>query len=290
MENPDKEAMENGRNKESGDRDGRISTTGTDFTGNANANGDSFRTDDGNKSSIDVGNANGKSGTYNLSSDDDKRVRGTPDVEITDGYYFTPSGRIERIPIGHYIDSSGRLRKRRQRRDTSNANGDSRSDRSSTVEHEKEFSSEDNLRIDKPLNIRGGKKRGRKPKEESSKLTMVTMLATGATAIYTSLALLTKHDHWNLEHLEAKHLAEALNDAINTLPEKYYAQVTGIVEKWIPWINLAFVVGAITIPRIEASAKRVEESHRKPNPPVDKRNEPSTTDNFNGGTSLGWNN
>lgn len=283
--------MENVGNQESRDRD-RRNATATDVSGNANTNGDSLRSDGRNKSSNDVGNANGQGGAFKLSDNDERSIGGNSGIEITSGYYYTPNGRVERIPEGHYIDSSGRLRKRRQqRRDTSNANGDSRTDRSSTAEHEENIFTEDSLRIDKPLNIRGGK-RGRKPKakDETSKLTMVTMISTGCVAIFTSLALLTKHDHWYLEKPEAKTLAEALNDAIATLPEKYYAQITGIVETWIPWINLCFVLGAIVIPRLEASSKRIEETHRKPSETTDKRNADAADNSFHGGTSLGWNN
>ena len=281
--------MENARDKESGNRDGTISATATNSTGNTNANGDSVRTDDRNKSSIDVGNSNGQIRTVGDGDDVNRSAVGDQIVETATGYYYTPSGTIERIPDGHYI-SNGRLRKRRSNgRDTGNSDGNTRQDRSSTDQYEEKLDSESSIRVEKPLNIRGGK-RGRKPKvkEESTKLTMVTMLATGASAIFTSLALLTKHDHWNLERPEAKHLAEALNEAISTLPEKYYAQVTGIIETWIPWINLCFVVGAIIIPRIEASSKRVEETHRKPNQTTDKRDESSTASTFDSSASIGW--
>ncbi len=285
--------MENVRDKESGNRDGGDSAAATVITGNTDSNGDSIRTNDRNKSPINAGNASGQNGAFKLSGDDASRAIGDTGIEITSGYYYTPNGRVERIPSGHYIDSSGRLRKRRkQRSDTSNANGDSRTDRSSTDQHEENSFTEDSIRIDKPLNIRGGK-RGRKPKtakEETSKLTMVTMLSTGCVAIFTSLAMLTKHEHWYLEKPEAKTLAEALNDAIATLPEKYYAQIIGIVETWIPWINLCFVLGAIIIPRIEASSKRIEESHKEPSQPTDKRDASTTDHSFDSRSSIGWHN
>jgi hypothetical protein len=118
---------------------------------------------------------------------------------------------------------------------------------------------------------------------------MVTLLASGASAIFTSVALLTKHEHWKLHIEEGKILAEALNDAISTLPEKYYAQVVAIIEGWIPWINLCFVVGAIVIPRIEASAKQIETKHTKPSEPSNQRNEGSPDNPFSAWTSLGYN-
>jgi|SRR5215510_848281 len=284
--------MENVGNTESRNRDEGNSSAISNVTGNTNPNGSSFRTNDRNKSPVNDGNSNGQSGAFKLSDNDERSIGGNSGVEITSGYYYTPNGRVERIPIGYYISGDGKLRKRRQKRDTSNADGNSREDRSSTDQYEENPFAEDYIRLDKPLNIRGGK-RGRKPKsakEETSKLTMVTMISTGCVAIFTSLALLTKHDHWHLEKPETKTLAEALNDAIATLPEKYYAQITGIVETWIPWINLCFVLGAIIIPRIEASSKRVEESHKKPSETTDKRDATTTNHNFDSGSSIGWHN
>jgi hypothetical protein len=283
--------MENARNQESGNRDGANASALADVTGNTNTNGGSVRTNDGNKSSVNDGNSTGQNGAFKLSDNDERSIGGNSGIEITSGYYYTPNGRVERIPDGHYISGDGKLRKRRQKRDTSNSDGDSRTDRSKAGEYEEIPFVENPDRVDKPLNIRGGK-RGRKPKakEETSKLTMVTMISTGCVAIFTSLALLTKHDHWYLEKPEAKTLAEALNDAIATLPEKYYAQITGIVETWIPWINLCFVVGAIVIPRIEASTKRVEEAHRKPSETTDKRDATTTNHNFDSSSSIGWHN
>jgi len=284
--------MENAGNTESRNRNEGNASAISDVTGNADTNGRSVRTNDGNKSSVNDGNSTGQNGAFKLSDNDERSIDGNSGIEITSGYYYTPNGRVERIPIGHYISGDGKLRKRRQRRDTSDTNGNSHQSGSSSSEHEKEFVAEDSVFVgDKPLNIRGGK-RGRKPKakEETSKLTMVTMISTGCVAIFTSLALLTKHDHWYLEKPEAKTLAEALNDAIATLPEKYYAQITGIVETWIPWINLCFVIGAIVIPRIEASSKRVEESHKKPSETTDKRDASTTNHNFDSGSSIGWHN
>jgi hypothetical protein len=149
----------------------------------------------------------------------------------------------------------------------------------------------DNVFIgDKPLNIRGGKRtrKSKTVKEETSKLTMVTMLASGAAAIFTSVALLTKHEHWNLQHDEGQILAEALNDALETLPEKQYAQITGIVEKWIPWINLCFVVGAIIVPRFEASAKRIEKKYPEKSAGSNERNSPTADNPFSNWSSLGY--
>lgn len=283
--------MENVRSSDN--QIGGNSASAADTSGNSNADGSSVRADARESRQTLNGNANGESGAFKLSDESSNRAIGNTGVEITSGYYYTPNGRIERIPIGYYIDGTGRLRKqRKQRCDSSNANGDSRPDRSSTDQHEENIFTEDSIRIDKPLNIRGGK-RGRKPKsakEETSKMTMVTMLSTGCVAIFTSLAMLTKHEHWNLERVEAKTLAEALNDAIATLPEKYYAQITGIVETWIPWINLCFVAGAIIIPRIEASTKRLEETHRNKSQTTDKRDATTTDNRFDSGSSIGWHN
>ena len=281
--------MENARNQESRNRDGRNAATATDFSGNAIDNGNGLRTDDGNESSIDVGHTSGQSGATKLSNNDVRSVSADTGVEITDGFYFTPRGTIERIPIGYYISPDGKLRKRRKSKSVgSDANGNAHRNRSETGEETASVLG-DTLPVDKPLNIRGGKKRGRKPKEETNKLTMVTMLASGAAMLFTSVALLTKHDHWNLETEEAKTLAEALNEAISTLPEKYYAQIIAIIEKWVPWFNLAFVVGAIVIPRIEASSKRIEKSHTRDDIGNHERDARTKDNPFSDFTSLGWN-
>lgn len=281
--------MENAGNKESRDRDFGNATVTADISGNANTDGSRIRTNDGNKSSIDgtdestrsAGSINGASASRN--------VGGNSEFEIASGFYYTPRGTVERIPDGHYISADGKLRKRRKQRITSDADGDAHRDRSETAE-ENEFNLGNVFQIEKPLKIRGGK-RGRKPKleKETSKLTLVTMLASGSAMLFTSIAMLTKHDHWSLQSEEARTLAEALNEALNTLPEKYYAQIIAIVEKWIPWFNLAFVVSAIVLPRIEASTKRVEETHSSKNSGNDKRNARTEDNPFSNFTSLGWN-
>jgi hypothetical protein len=118
---------------------------------------------------------------------------------------------------------------------------------------------------------------------------MVTMISTGMSLAFTSVALLTKHEHWSLQGEEAKALAEAINSALDTLPAKYYEKITGFVESWVPWINLSFVCGAIIIPRIEESFKRAEAGNYKAPDERAKRPEPrrAAPDNFDGWTSLG---
>jgi len=131
-------------------------------------------------------------------------------------------------------------------------------------------------------------------KEESKKLTMVTLLASGCGALFTSVALITKHDHWQLrtdcQPTEAKILAEAINDALDTLPTKYYDIVTSIVEKWIPWINVCFVLCALIYDRIEQSEKLIERTHYKTSERGDKRYTDGATQasNVNSHTSLGY--
>lgn len=275
-----------GRNDHSQERG---NASGADITGINGANGDSLRSNDGNKSSVNVGNSNRQGGTFPTVNDSSINTTGNASVEITDGFYFTPRGTIERIPSGHYISDSGKLRKRRiKRSDSSNADGNENRNRTETGEYAEESVSKDFL-LEKPLNVRGSRKR-KTAKQETTKLTMVTMLASGAAAIFTSISLLTKHDHWNLQTDEGKILAEALNEAINTLPEKYYAQVTGIVEKWIPWINLCFVCGAIIVPRIEASAKRIEKRYSEPSKGSDKRDTTTADNPFGGYSSIGFDN
>jgi len=285
--------MKNVRNQKSGNRDGRNSTASTTVvTGNKHSNGDSIRPNDGNEQTSIGRDANGSSGEKSNNGDVERSVDGNPRAEITTGYYFTPNGTIERIPNGYYINNDGRLRKRRgsDGRNTVDGNENRNKNRTETGGNGLETPEMAFLDEEKPLSVRGGKRRGRKPKEETTKLTMVTMLATGCTAIATSIALLTKHDHWSLHVDEAKHLAEALNDAISTLPTKYYDTIIAVIEKWIPWINLIFVIGAIVIPRIEASAKLVEESHYKQSDGSDIRNDGTTNNHFSSKASVGWNN
>jgi hypothetical protein len=278
--------MENVRNNDS--NEGRNATT-ADSSGIAIANGSNIRPNDRSQSSITGKNViNGTEG-FRTGDNVTTSVGRNQSVEITDGFYFTPRGTIERIPSGHYISDSGKLRKRRVKRsDSSNANGNENRNRTETGEYSEESTSKDFL-LEKPLNVRGSRKR-KTAKQETTKLTMVTMLASGAAAIFTSISLLTKHDHWNLQTDEGKILAEALNEAINTLPEKYYAQVTGIVEKWIPWINLCFVCGAIIVPRIEASAKRIEKRYTPKSEGSDKRDTTTTDNPFGSYSSIGFDN
>lgn len=271
-------------------RNNRSATTRatTDTKRNATANGGRIRENDAEQSSVDSGSASGESGAINTSVNDVGSVSGNPQLTITDGYYFTPRGTVERIPDGHYIGNDGRLRKRRQQRDTSNAaDGNAYRDRSETGETSE--SSTENFLLDAPLNVRG--KRGRKPKvkEETSKLILVTSLSTASVALFSSIELLTKHQHWALEQTEARILAEALNDALATLPPKNYDSIIGVIEKYVPWINLCFVVGAIVIPRIEASSKHFEGKYKEPNQ-VNNERDARTEDNpFSNWSSLGWN-
>src|SRR5262245_41337057 len=146
--------MENARDTENRNRGEGRNAYATDVTGNANTDGDSVRTNDGNKSSIDGGNTSGQSGAFKLSDDNASGSIGNSGVEITGGFYYTPRGTIERIPIGYYVGSDNKLRKRRQKRDSSNADGNARTDRPSSDQYEENFSTEDFIRIDKPLNIR----------------------------------------------------------------------------------------------------------------------------------------
>lgn len=279
--------MKNGRQN----RNNRSATKSarTDSSGKSVTNGGNVRTDDGSKSSIDERNSGNKSATIPNAINDERSATGNPDVTITDGFYFTPRGTVERIPDGHYIGIDGRLRKRRkQRSDTDNtADGNTYRNRSETGE-ETESSTTDFL-LDAPLNVRG--KRGRKPKvkEEASKLTLVTMLSTASVALFSSVELLTKHEHWALDKAEAQFLAEALNDALATLPPKYYDSIIGIIEKYVPWVNLCFVIGAIVIPRIEASGKRIEERNYQPRETGNGRDARTEDNPFSNWSSLGWN-
>ena len=94
---------------------------------------------------------------------------------------------------------------------------------------------------------------------------MVTMISSAMAMSFTCVSLILKHDHWALDTDEAKALGEAINTALDTLPEKYYEQITQFTENWFPWFNLCFVLAAILYPRIDESAKRLEERNYREN-------------------------
>lgn len=203
--------------------------------------------------------------TIGFESDSTTQSRGNS-AALPNGFYFTPNGDIARIPDGHYINA-GRLRKRRRGSDRSNSAGRT-ADSGGAETSEQSF-------VDSEVPLRDVKSTGRKQKkvtEAQQRVTMVAMISVACTAMFSSITLLTKHDHWSLEQQEAKYLAEAVNEAIQTLPTKTYAAIIAIIERWIPWVNLVFVVSAIIIPRIEASAKRIEDSHYKENPRTNSGN------------------
>ena len=279
--------MKNARNQKSGNRNGKSTGANADNSRESIGNGGSVRTDGTIESKSTGGISGGQSGTLNNNSDASRSVSGNTGIEITDGHYFTPRGTIERIPNGYFIGEDGRLRKRRQSNRDNTADGNQNRDRTETGETPESVAA--SFLLDKPLEVRG--KRGRKPKvkEETSKLSLVTMLSTASVAIFSSIELITKHEHWALEKPEAQILAEALNDAIATLPAKYYDSIIAIIERWIPWINLIFVIGAIVIPRLEASGKRIEERNYQPHK-TDNNGNAGTKDNTVGSwSSLGWN-
>lgn len=183
----------------------------------------------------------------------------------------------------------GGKRQRRAERDT--RDGNDGNDRAKTGDGAEVDSQPDLRQIaqPKPLKVRKTRKKKVVVSEESSKLTVVTLLTAASSAIFTSVSLLTKHDHWSLDKPEATALAEALNDALTTLPEKSYAFVLKILEQWVPWINLIFVVSAIIFPRIEESAKRAEEARYKPREGGDGGDAGAKANSNYRGSSLGWN-
>lgn len=278
--------MKNGRRNNSSEERGNADTA--DVSGIAIDDGNYVRTNDGSAET----NAIGIDGNENIVSttmrSGTQSERNDNSVEITAGYYFTPNGKIERIPSGHYIGSDGRLRKRRIKRTTDNAvDGNENRNRTETS-NEQEFSSESSI-WEKPLKERG--KRGRKAKvtEAAQRLTVVTLLASATSALFTSIALLTKHDHWSLVSEESKALSESLNEAFATLSTKHYEFIIAILEKWVPWINLIFVASAIILPRIEESAKLSEAKRYQPNQTGDSGDAGAKTDTSYRAPSLGWN-
>lgn len=289
--------MKNARNKESRNRNARSAATAAERTGQSISDGGYLRTDDGKQSPVN--GEIGQSGVGSLANYEStsELSNGHTRTEIETGYYCAPNGNVERIPDGYFVDAKdGRLKKRRRRRTGNNSDGRGESetgygDRNEAGYGETEFSPQADLR--KPLNVRNKRKK-KETNSESRKLTMLTLIASGSSALFTSVALLTKHDHWALRTdcvpSESKILAEAINDALDTLPTKYYDFITAIVEKWIPWINLCFVVSALVIERAEQSRKLIEEARYVPREASHVRNAASGTQASNVGStsSLGF--
>lgn len=274
--------MKNGRHNDNDSKRRADSTNAA--TGRANADGGNIRTDDRNESAVSGEIKQQRTDVESGNESNQSNATNNKQLSLSTGYYFTPRGDVARIPDGYTIGSDGRLRKQRtNRRDGSNAaDGDSHRDRSETGESEI-------LDTEIPLReVSGVKRKTKKVTESQQRLTMVAMLSVATTAIFTSISLLTKHDHWNLDSTEAKILAEALNESFQTLPTKYYEQIIAIIEKWIPWVNLIFVISAIIIPRIEASAKRIEDSHYKQNQNSNSGNAGTENNPFNDWKSVGY--
>src|SRR5215813_5641784 len=256
--------MENARIEESRNRDAGNAATTDERVGQSIGYGGYIRADDRIQQTVNRGSTSEQVGTVTNNVITSDVSGGRARNEITSGYYYTPSGDIRPIPEGCYVDSrDGRLKKRRKRRagnNTVDGNEDRTNyeDREQAGNSESEFDSQTDLR--KPLKVRGRKKRT--VKEESKKMTMLTLIASSTSALFTGVAILTKHDHWALrtdcKPTEATILAEAINDALDTLPPKYYDIVTSIVEKWFPWINLTFVVCALVGERLKESEKLFE--------------------------------
>src|SRR6266508_2997715 len=287
--------MKNARTEESRNRNRADAANAASVTGQSISDGSVIRSNDGDEQTIDNGSVGSESGTLA-----DKLVTasvsgGYTRNEIASGYYFAPNGDIKPIPDGCYVDAKdGRLKKRRRRNGNNAADGNEDRTNYENREQTGNSSSELDSQVDfrKPLKVRT--RRRKTVKEESKKLTMVTLLASGCGALFTSVALITKHDHWQLrtdcQPTEAKILAEAINDALDTLPTKYYDIVTSIVDKWIPWINVCFVLCALIYDRIEQSEKLIERTHYKASERGDKGYTDSATQasNVNSHTSLGY--
>lgn len=58
---------------------------------------------------------------------------------------------------------------------------------------------------------------------------------------------------WTLSDREAKELAKAVIECLDTLPKKQRQNVDKLLKEWGPWIKLATVGGAIMLPRVEAT-------------------------------------
>ncbi len=97
-------------------------------------------------------------------------------------------------------------------------------------------------------------KRGRKPKVDHKRAS-ITLLSTGLSSLFGIVAAF-EGEHWYLQDFEAQLLSAQLDQALSTLPEEYYASVNEALEKYAPWVALAFTSYAIVRPRLDASAKR----------------------------------
>lgn len=285
--------MKNGRQTNNDNRKKRGSTAraaigqGAGHGGRIRANDDSLR-----DQHARAGGSEG--GSISNAGLDTEPKRIDPISPLAGGQQRPNNGASGGIASGDGRRGRGRPRRERRNRSDGSDTADGNEDRNRTKASDAaELGTEDDFR-ERPLNVRGGgRKRGRpkKLKEESAKMTMVTMLTVASSGLFTSIALLTKHEHWALTPPEAKALAEALNGALDTLPVKYYEQITAIIEKWIPWVHLAFVGGTIVLDRIEQSAKRVEESRYVPREGRNQGTEQATTGAypFNGRAGFGLN-
>jgi hypothetical protein len=265
----------------------RRSATSSSLTGQSTTDGGNIRANDGNEPPVSRQSESIGFENRNANEHSPSESRGNQKLVLQDGYYFTPSGNVERVPDGHYIDNGGRLRKRRQSRSDSGISSDGNEDRDRTETSDTEkFSSEIPLRT---VSVRGRKSKEKKITESQQRMTMIAMLSVACSATFTSIALLTKHRHWSLESEEVKPMAEALNDAFATLPSKAYETILAVIEKWVPWVNLVFVCSAIIIPRIEESVKQYESSRYRTDNGSDKRTARAENNPFPNEASFGFN-
>ena len=99
---------------------------------------------------------------------------------------------------------------------------------------------------------------------KAEKQILITLIATGLTAGYGSIAIWRKEEHWKLQEREAKALAEQVDACLETLPDKVYEQFIKQIESFAPWIGLAITAGAITLPRIQESQRRSSAANQRP--------------------------
>jgi hypothetical protein len=206
---------------------------------------------------------------------------------IKPGFYWDRDGGIKPIPDGYYVTPKGKLRKRRSDARDNTATRDARGDRSEAGA-ESELDSDADLRP--PLKV--GRDRKKSATKEQAKITMVGALAGASEMFFAGMALATGHHHWLLEEQEAQILAKALDNALDTLPEKYYEVITKITNKWFPRTNLIWTIGAIVGPRLNASAERVKARNYQPPAPDNGRAESEHAGANNGfeygAPGLGW--
>lgn len=120
-------------------------------------------------------------------------------------------------------------------------------------------------------------KRVVKEKSMPGKADFIGLLTVCSTLSFSTVALLTGHDHWSLDEEESAYHAKALNGMLDTLPNKYYEIIVVAAEKWLPRFFYIFALCALVAPRINESAKRFDDrNYRSSEKPDSANREPES--------------